>query len=255
MTARARRAFAAFVVALLALVATGCAAIDAMQETQQALQDAGFRNASASWYSENGVEYVTVTWHSRGETAETLDERSLAAAGVIWRVAPVYFDHVEVSAVDFGDSIRSRVYSRAELEREFGPRPPGLDRDAGELVNIRATVTTIVVAAVLGLALTTLVIVVLVRRRREPVPAAAWGPWPAAPAGANWPASSWPGGHRPGWSPPPPPPPPPGQWPGRPPPQWPAQPAPPAPWPGQPPAAPPAGPHGATDDPWSAPPS
>lgn len=187
----ARRGVLATLAALLLLV-TGCGAIDAFLTTQEALEAEGFRNASVSWYSTEGHETLYVTWDARATSTETLHLERLSAAHVVWRVAPVHFDEVEADPdTDVTDeATRAEVFSRAELESQFGPRPAGLDRDAGDLLNVRGILIGVGIAAVLGIVLVAVVIVVVVRamrkRRATAPPPGAWGGWyppPPSPVG------------------------------------------------------------------------
>ena len=234
---RRRPVAAALLALLVALLVTGCAAITAALDAEDALEEAGHREATVTWSSTNGYVTVDVTWRAAAETSDGLREESLAVAGVLWRSLAVRIDAVFTDpfgelAGDVGTA--SRDFSRNHLELEFGPRPPGLDRSASEVFNVRGIVIGVVVAFVIGLALTALIVVLLVRHGRAKRVATAAGPWGAPPPGA---------------------------W-GAPPRQWPPPPA----WPGSPPPAPPAagsgGPAfpptlaapGATpDDPWRPP--
>ncbi|HVF06879.1 MAG TPA: hypothetical protein VNA20_18725, partial [Frankiaceae bacterium] len=232
------RRLAAFVAVLLLVAGTACGALDAALDTEDALEAAGFRDPSVSWYSTDGVEYVTVDWWAEAELGDALEEESAALAGVVWREAPVYFDYVETNAMDAaGEYLEGgvREYPRAMLESRYGPRPAGLDRDIAELFNVRGFVTTLLTLLVVGGAVTTLIVALVVRssrRRREQAPVAGWGPAPAwgaaggasgagpyaPPAPGGWPpgpplAPPAHGGWPPGSWPPAPPPPAPGAWP------------------------------------------
>jgi hypothetical protein len=199
---------AAFALLLVALLSGGCALIDAVQDTEAALEAEGFRDASVDWASYNGVETVTVNWSSSVETPDAAQAEGLRAAGVIWRVAPVHFDLVQTEPVTYGgDFVATRVFPRAQLEDTYGPRPPGLDQDLGELADVRAYVVGFVVVLLLGLALVAVVVVVLVRaarRRRAAQPPRAYPPpgsgW-AAPPPPQWQSPQQP--PAPGWPPPP----------------------------------------------------
>jgi hypothetical protein len=176
---------------LVALLATGCGAIDALLDTEQALEDAGFRNPSLDWYSENGVERLVVSWRASAETEEALTEESLQAAGVLWRKAPIYFDVAETDpSVLFATDAFStrRTFARTDLERAFGPRPEGLDQSAADLFNVRGILIGVAAVVTLGLALIVLIIVLLVRSGRRRRAAAAYGYYGSwGPPPPRWP--------------------------------------------------------------------
>ncbi|HWL37087.1 MAG TPA: hypothetical protein VNQ77_12935 [Frankiaceae bacterium] len=257
---RGRRRMAAFVVLLFALLASGCAVLDAMRDTEAALEAEGFRGASVIWSSVEGVETITVSWSSSVETTEGAESEGLRAAGVIWRVAPVYFDLVETDPISSfeTDFVGTRVFSRAQLESEFGPRAPGLDEDIGELANVRGYVIGFVVVLLLGAAVVAVIVVVLVRaarRRRAAAPQVAYPPpgsgWPTGPPQWSWPqqpGAAWPQNPPP---PPPSPPPPAEGWPRQWPPSQGAPPPPAAPQALPPEYADPVAPP--PDDPWRPP--
>lgn len=158
------------------LVLGGCAAIDAAIDTEEALIDAGFADAGVFWTSHNGVETLEVYWFADAETSDALTDESLAAAGIVWRVARVHFDQVRTDPdVTFanGEFAAQRVFSRETLEREFGPRPPGLDRSMGSLLNIGHWVRWALAGFVAFLVASALVVWLVLRSSRRRRAAAA----------------------------------------------------------------------------------
>jgi hypothetical protein len=231
------------------LLLTGCGAVRAVVDTERQLTAAGY-DTSLGYHVVNGVETVNVDWTPTASQAAALDIGSHDIARIVWQVAPVRFDVVEVTAngseTDGGYVAR---YPRAQLFQDFGPRPDGLDKTPSQLLNVRGFVIGAVVVFFVGLLVVALIVTLIVRavkksnRKRPPPPQ--WGPppgqWGPGPQGQPAP---WPGhpvhlaqreGPLPEWGAPPPPAP-------GPPPAW-----------GTPPPAPPAAP-GAADDPWAAPP-
>ena len=170
------RAGLALAAVLLLFGATGCAGIEAIVETEEALVDAGFADATVDWSSENGVETVGVYWAARATTAEALTRESLAAAEVIWRVAPVRFDVVRTDPyVEYSeDRFNSlRTFPRDQLERELGPRPEGLDRSVGDLLRVGHYVRWAIGGIVAFLASAMLIVVLVLRSSRRGRAAAA----------------------------------------------------------------------------------
>ena len=162
---------------------------------------------------------ATVDYDADPNPLEARTEQDKAAA-IIWRNLPFRIDRIVVTA-DGGGFPSRRVYPRALLEQQLGPRPASLDRSVSDIAR-RATLIAVVVALVL-LVLIVVVILLVVRAVRRPTPQPA-GAWAQGPNPQPW--------GQPGWGQPPPPPPGPQPW-GPPP----AQPPPPPPQ--QPPPAPP----------------
>ncbi len=237
-----RRLAAVLAVLCCGLVLGGCGFIDGMLETEDALADAGFRDATVSFNSSNGIESVYVDWTASAETSEGLRAESLRVAEVVWRVAPLKMDLVETDpTVRFAiDAVQvGTVFPRAQLESEFGPRPPGLDKEFSELMNLRAIGLGVVLAVLLFLGIIVLVIVLVVRSSRKNRAAQPAG-WPPPPVQTGWQPYGQPYGappqpwqQQPGW--------PPGGGPAYPPPQQQPLYPPPPPAPGNDPWNPPAG--------------
>lgn len=163
--------------ALLLLVGvSGCAAIRAVTETEDALVDAGFTDATVGWSSEDGVEYVDVYWNARATTAEALTRESLSAAEVIWRVAPVRFDIVRTDPyVEFSEDRFNvvRTFPREQLEQQLGPRPARLDRSVGDLLNAQHYLRWAVGGSVAFFASAILIVLLVLRSSRRDRAAAA----------------------------------------------------------------------------------
>jgi hypothetical protein len=180
------------------LLVAGCELATGTVRTTTRLQDAGIHNPNLGY--KNGV-------------------------AIIWQNLPFRIDRIVVTA-DGGGFPSRRVYPRALLEQQLGPRPANLDRSVSDIAR-RATLIAVAVALVL-LVLIVVVILLVVRAVRRPTPqpagARAQGPTPQPWGQPGW-GESPPPGPQP-WGPPP------------------AQPAPPPPpqQPPPPPAPPPRGP-------------
>ena len=197
------------------LLVAGCELATGTVRTTTRLQDAGIHNPNLGY--RDGV--ATVEYDADPNPLEARTEQDKAAA-IIWRNLPFRIDRIVVTA-DGGGFPSRRVYPRALLEQQLGPRPASLDRSVSDIAR-RATLIAVVVAQVL-LVLIVVVILLVVRAVRRPTPQPA-GAWAQGPNPQPW--------GQPGWGQPPPPPPGPQPW-GPPP----AQPPPPPPQ--QPPPAPP----------------
>jgi len=204
------------------LLVAGCELATGTVRTTTRLQDAGIHNPNLGY--RDGV--ATVEYDADPNPLEARTEQDKAAA-IIWQNLPFRIDRIVVTA-DGGGFPSRRVYPRALLEQQLGPRPANLDRPVSDIAR-RATLIAVVVALVL-LVLIVVVILLVVRAVRRPTPQPA-GAWAQGPNPQAW--------GQPGWGQPPPPPPGPQPW-GPPP----AQPAPPPqpPSPQPPPAPPPRGP-------------
>jgi hypothetical protein len=97
---------------VVAVVLTGCSALRATFDTDQALRRAGFSGARVSTHVNNGFTTVEVTGVSQGDEAQ-------GAAGVVWRTFRYRIDAIVVG---------TQVFSRGQLQEVFGPRNPAYDR-------------------------------------------------------------------------------------------------------------------------------
>ena len=204
------------------LLVAGCELATGTVRTTTRLQDAGIHNPNLGY--RDGV--ATVEYDADPNPLEARTEQDKAAA-IIWQNLPFRIDRIVVTA-DGGGFPSRRVYPRALLEQQLGPRPASLDRPVSDIAR-RATLIAVVVALVL-LVLIVVVILLVVRAVRRPTPQPA-GAWAQGPNPQPW--------GQPGWGQPPPPP---GPQPWGPPPAQPAPPPQPPPSPQPPPAPPPRGP-------------
>ena len=204
------------------LLVAGCELATGTVRTTTRLQDAGIHNPNLGY--RDGV--ATVEYDADPNPLEARTEQDKAAA-IIWQNLPFRIDRIVVTA-DGGGFPSRRVYPRALLEQQLGPRPANLDRPVSDIAR-RATLIAVVVALVL-LVLIVVVILLVVRAVRRPTPQPA-GAWAQGPNPQPW--------GQPGWGQPPPPP---GHQPWGPPPAQPAPPPQPPPSPQPPPAPPPRGP-------------
>jgi hypothetical protein len=166
-------------VAAAAALLTGCDLATGTVRTAGELQEAGIRNPSLQY--DRGTATATLEFDADPDPPEARTEQDQAAE-IIWRNLPFRIDQISVVAAD--GTVPSRDYPRAELERELGPRPAGLDRSVDDLV--RRAVVVAVVISLLVLVLVVVIIVLVVRAvRRRPAPAPPPpGPWgqPQPPA-------------------------------------------------------------------------
>jgi hypothetical protein len=174
---RRGRARAAAALVAFALLLPGCGAVRAFVTTQAALENAGYDVVKVGY---ENPDVLTVTWRPRGGDL-LLHVEALGGARIVWRVTPFRIEAVRMIPQGSGDD---EYFHRAELERAFGPRPPGRDDKTFEqLVDVRGLAAGAAVAVLLGLGLVVLIVVLVVRGRRKA----------AAPWAAGWqPAGSWP---------------------------------------------------------------
>jgi hypothetical protein len=145
-------------VTALVLVVAGCGVVEAMLDSEEALQREGFSNPSVGLESANGSDFVNVTYDAGPH--ESVVDNDLAAAAVIWRTVPYRFDRVVIDG---------RAYTRFRLERELGARDPALDEEtiSHELRDIGIRALLIVAAIGIAVIGTIILIVVLVVRSRK----------------------------------------------------------------------------------------
>jgi hypothetical protein len=176
MTRVGRRVLVALAALAVASAATGCGAIRDTVRTQNALKRAGFRDAGVDWYGEDGLDILEVWWTARAETTEALADESMAAARVVWRVAPIRFDAVRTypDTPFLGDQTDAqRTFPRSTLEEEFGPRPAGLDRSLYDVLQVGHYLRWAAFGAVLFLSSAALVVWLVLRSSRRGRAAAA----------------------------------------------------------------------------------
>lgn len=165
---------------VVAVVLVGCSVIESEQETERALEAAGYSGASVDVVMDGGDETVQVTYPPTGLDERAERVRAARAAEIVWdtldvRVGEIvfYIEDTEYSAGELG-------YSRAGLEALFGPRPASAEEksadDFREALVQAGVIALVVVLLVCALVLAGLV--ALVRRARRgragAEPAAAW---------------------------------------------------------------------------------
>lgn len=213
-------------VALLLALLAGCGFLGDVMDLQGDLQDAGYDVERVFVSESNGYEVVQVTWDSKATTEQGVTEEGRGIARIVWLQAPFRVDAVYLIATGIDvpgmDRHEQGQIDREELERDYGPRPPGLDDSSfSDSFDPKVIVGIVVGLLVLGIAAIVLIVVLVKRtKRRNQPPPGTWAPQPGA-----WGQQGW-------------------------------QQAPPGSW-GPPPAAPPAAPPpaGSSDDPFAAPPS
>jgi hypothetical protein len=205
------------IAAAVALLA-GCELATGTVRTVTELRDAGIRNPNLQY--DNGV--ATLEYDADPNPLEARAEQDRAAE-VIWRNLPFRIDQITIASGG-GDFRARNDYPRALLEREFGPRPAGLDRSPSDVVRRAVLIASVV--AVLVLVAVVLIIVLVVRavRRHPSSQPAAWPqsgpqqPWgqPTPPGQQGWGQPTYGQPPAPGWpQPPQPPQPPPAEPPAR----------------------------------------
>jgi hypothetical protein len=244
--------------AVAAVLLAGCDLATGTVRTATELQKAGIDNPNLNY--DGGT--ASLDYDADPNPLEARAEQDRAAA-IIWNNLPFRIDRITIDAKG-SDFPGRRVYPRALLEQQLGPRPANLDRSVSDIAR-RASLIAIVVALMVLVLIVVVVVLVVRAVRRQPAPQPAGG-WPQGPGGGTqpWGQPGWgqpvPPGQQP-WGQPAPPgqqpwgqPPPPAQqpWGGQPPvPDWPSgaprpegEPAPP-PQPPPPPASPPPSPPAA----------
>jgi len=110
------------VLALVAVLALGgCSFLSGLVHTTNALQDAGFSNATVG-FATNGRSAVTVQVDLR-PGGGTVTVQASDAASVVWQNLPGRFDTLTVEVRGHGTA----VFTHAGLAQRFGPRPSNLD--------------------------------------------------------------------------------------------------------------------------------
>jgi hypothetical protein len=198
--------------AVAAVLLAGCDLATGTVRTATELQKAGIDNPNLNY--DGGT--ASLDYDADPNPLEARAEQDRAAA-IIWNNLPFRIDRITINAKGSVFPGR-RVYPRAVLEQQLGPRPANLDRSVSDIAR-RASLIAIVVALVVLVLIVVVVVLVVRAVRRQPAPQPAGG-WPQGPGAGTQP---W---GQPGWGQPAPP----GQQP------W-GQPPPPAqqPWGGQPP--------------------
>ena len=199
--------------AVAAVLLAGCDLATGTVRTATELQRSGIDNPNLNY--DGGT--ASLDYDADPNPLEARAEQDRAAT-IIWNNLPFRIDRITVNAKGSVFPGR-RVYPRAVLEQQLGPRPANLDRSVSDIAR-RASLIAIVVALVVLVLIMVVVVLVVRAVRRQPAAQPAGG-WPQGPGGGTQPWGQQPWGQ----------PAPPGQQP------W-GQPAPPAqqPWGGQPPA-------------------
>ena len=199
--------------AVAAVLLAGCDLATGTVRTATELKKAGIDNPNLNY--DGGT--ASLDYDADPNPLEARAEQDRAAT-IIWNNLPFRIDRITINAKGSVFPGR-RVYPRAVLEQQLGPRPANLDRSVSDIAR-RASLIAIVVALVVLVLIMVVVVLVVRAVRRQPAAQPAGG-WPQGPGGGTQPWGQQPWGQ----------PAPPGQQP------W-GQPAPPAqqPWGGQPPA-------------------
>jgi hypothetical protein len=163
-------------VAAAVVVLAGCQLATGTVRTATELQDAGIRNPDLQYDGgEARLEYDS------GAGPLQLRAEQDRAAGIIWRNLPFRVDQITVTQRD-GFAGARRSYPRPLLERQFGPRPAGLDRSPSQLAR-RAILLATVVATLVLLAVVVIIVLVVRALRRRPPPPPGYGQQPWAQPG------------------------------------------------------------------------
>ena len=156
-----RRLVVAVLVGALALA--GCSLVSGLVRTTDALQSAGYPDASVG-YPTNGGSAVTVQVDRRPDGG-TVGAQTAGVASVVWQNLPGSFTTLTVEVRGLG----AATFTHAGLERSFGPRPSGLDDQtvAAEVSHQGTFVLLGLVAVVILVALAVVVLWRSVRRGRR----------------------------------------------------------------------------------------
>lgn len=237
-----KRGAALVLVALgLTLALSGCATINALVDTQQALRDAGYQSVHVSFSTSSSVDKLKVSVKVPAVPAEA---DTLSVASVVWHKFHEHFELLDVTVHGTEASV-SHEYAFDELVSELGARNPSWDKTS--ITTGTRELGEAIIGTLVGIGVVIAVVAIVVsrrnRRRAQPVWAdGAPGSWPPASGGQSWagdPRSSGGAagvGGAPSWHQPSAEPPPPGA------PLWPPPQEPPRPEPPPPPPSPPPGP-------------
>ncbi len=190
-----RRPHRLLVAVALLLALAACSTIGTLVHTTSVLENAGYDDVNISLISTDGIEQLDVRYQGIDDAVE--EQRSRAAARIVWEELELYFDHLVFYVSGSAQYENARLgYTRAQLTGLFGPRPAGLDERHFEKEFVKVG-KTVVISAAAGLALVVgigvVIAVMLSRRRRRPGYAGAPGYDPTNPwSPPAYPVSSYP---------------------------------------------------------------
>jgi hypothetical protein len=215
------RVAAGSAIALAGVLGAGCSAVSELIQLEERIERAGYE-VESTFHDDFGTSTNEVQVEANTGRGQDPPEGNDEIAGIVWETYPRRFDRVFVR-LDGTD----QLYSRAQLQEQFGVRDARLDeREFGDDIQEGIRSVAIGAAVVIGIGLVAIVVtVVMLRRRRSKNPP----PPPGFGSGYG------PGHGSPGWYPPPPPPGPPPGWQPPPPPPSPSPPPPPSGYPPPPP--------------------
>lgn len=157
----------------LAVGLAGCSLFaNGIADTESDLSHAGFGNPSIA-IGTNARPTVSVTARRNPAGPKPVEQQALGVAAIIWTRLPGRFDLLVVH-IDGQAPTGARQFTHAQLDRRYGPRPAGLDRQSltGESTSHAVAVGLSAAAAVLGIGLVVTGILLYIRQRRRRVVAA-----------------------------------------------------------------------------------
>jgi hypothetical protein len=151
---------------LLALLVSGCTLDTGETVTANDLSLAGFVNPIISVGTAHGVSRVTVTvdtLRGPGTTNAQLASNLSQVSSIVWQQLPGHFDLLTMVVPGIG----SKTITHAQLEKNLGARPAGLD--SAPLTGQTHPSSTFLILSMVVLVLVAVVVFVLVARRQRKV--------------------------------------------------------------------------------------
>lgn len=146
----------------------GCSLFaNGIADAESDLSHAGFGNPSIA-IGTNARPTVSVTARRNPAGPKPVEQQALGVASIIWTRLPGRFDLLVVH-IDGQAPTGARQFTYAQLDRRYGPRPAGLDRQSltGESTSHAVAVGLSAAAIVLGIGLVVTGILIYIRRRRR----------------------------------------------------------------------------------------
>ena len=204
----ARRSVAILVMTALGLLLASCSTFGGAFDTEEALVDAGFAEASVDFSTSDGFDELDVEVDP-GSLEGDGDSLTELAAGVVWTNFPLQFDDLQIVLTGpFGGY--ETFYTYDELYELFGARPAGFDeKSIGDDIARTGLVAAIVVGVGLLLFVAVaVVVVILIVRAKKRRGTTVRPPWPPQSLpGSQWPPQAPPASQQPpppaSWGPPP----------------------------------------------------
>ena len=184
---RLRARGVAVLVLALGLLLASCSSFGGAVDTQDALADNGFSEASVDFSSSDGFDELEVTVDPGGLEGDG-DSLAELTAGVAWTNFPLQFDDLRIVLTGDFEGYET-FYTYDELYELFGPRPAGFDeRSIGDDFARSGLIAAVVIGVgLLVFVAVTVVAVILIVRARKRRGTTLPPPWPPRSGSSQWP--------------------------------------------------------------------